>query len=443
MDRKLFYKIAAIVGMSILLLVPLSLIEGQIRDRSQRQHEVQQNIANSSAGEQTLVGPVILLEFRERVQEPTRDPDSGKITGTLSRIETQRRLISAESLDIDGAARVENRHRGIYQARLFHLDLANQAKLVIEPFTASAPERTLLDAEATLVLGVADPRGVDVDPEVTINGKPFHFVTPGNRLETGEALKMPQLIVPLGRIDPSKTSTFDVSFPLQLTGTSRLAIAPSAQSNRIHLKSDWPHPNFGGRFLPRERSVGTDGFDAQWAISHLARDFDRALDPRSGEALSIDFVDPVNVYLQSERAVKYGILFIVLTFAGFFLTEILRRAPIHPMQYLLVGLALAIFFLLLIALSEHLSFALAYGISSLACIALIGFYLAGALGGVRRGLAFAGGLTGLYGVLYGVLRSEDNALLMGALLLFAALGTTMLATRHVNWHRLSSNPDEA
>ncbi|MFV5216170.1 cell envelope integrity protein CreD [Azonexus caeni] len=443
MDRKLFYKIAAIVGMSILLLVPLSLIEGQIRERSQRQQEVQRNIANSAAGEQTLVGPVILLEFRERVQEPVRDPDSGKITGTVSRIETQRQLISAESLNIDGTARVENRHRGIYQARLFHLDLSNQAKLVIEPFTASAPERTLLDAEATLVLGVADPRGVDVDPEVTINGQPFRFITPGNRLETGEALKMPQLIVPLGRIDPSKTSAFDVSFPLQLTGTSRLAIAPSADSNRIHLKSDWPHPNFGGRFLPRERSVGADGFDAQWAISHLARDFDRALDPNSGEALSIDFVDPVNVYLQSERAVKYGILFIVLTFAGFFLIEILRRAPIHPMQYLLVGLALAIFFLLLIALSEHLSFALAYGLSSLACIALIGFYLAGALGGVRRGLAFAGGLTGLYGVLFGVLRSEDNALLMGAMLLFAALGTTMLATRHVNWHRLSSNPDEA
>lgn len=443
MDRKLLFKIIAVVVMSILLLVPLALIEGQIRDRSQRQHEVQQNIANSSAGAQTLVGPVILLEFRERVQEPTRDPASGKITGTVSRIATQRRLISAESLDIDGAARVENRHRGIYQARLFHLDLANQAKLVIEPFAASAPERTLIDAEATLVVGVSDPRGVDVDPEVTINGQPFRFITPGNRLETGEALKMPQLIVPLGRIDPSKTHSFDVRFPLQLTGTTRLAITPSADSNRIHLKSDWPHPNFGGRFLPRERSVGADGFDAQWAISHLARDFDQALDPTSGEALSIDFVDPVNVYLQSERAVKYGILFIVLTFAGFFLTEILRRAPIHPMQYLLVGLALALFFLLLIALSEQLSFALAYGLSSLACIALIGFYLAGALGGTRRGLAFAGGLTGLYGVLYGVLLSEDNALLMGALLLFTALGTIMLATRRVDWHSLAGKTEQA
>ena len=136
----------------------------------------------------------------------------------------------------------------------------------------------------------------------------------------------------------------------------------------------------------------------------------------------------------------------MLTFAGFFLTEILRRAPIHPMQYLLVGLALAIFFLLLIALSEHLSFVLAYGVSAAACIVLIAFYLAGALGGVRQGFAFGAGLTGLYGVLYGVLLSEDNSLLMGSLLLFLALGATMLATRRVDWYRLSgqiSEPEQA
>ncbi|MER2541150.1 MAG: inner membrane CreD family protein, partial [Azonexus sp.] len=170
----------------------------------------------------------------------------------------------------------------------------------------------------------------------------------------------------------------------------------------------------------------------------LARNFDAALKANSGEALSIDFIDPVNVYLQAERAVKYGVLFIALTFAGFFLTEILRRTPIHPMQYLLVGLALAIFFLLLIAFSEHLAFAAAYGIAATACIGLIAWYLAGALGGWRQGFAFGSGLTGLYGVLYGVLLSEDNALLMGSLLLFLALGAVMLATRRLNWYGLGN-----
>ena len=159
--------------------------------------------------------------------------------------------------------------------------------------------------------------------------------------------------------------------------------------------------------------------------------------------MSIDFIDPVNVYLQAERAVKYGVLFIALTFAGFFLTEILRRTPIHPMQYLLVGLALAIFFLLLISFSEHLSFALAYALAASACIGLISYYLAGALGGWRQGAAFGGGLVGLYGVLYGVLLSEDNALLMGSVLLFAALGTVMLTTRRLNWYSLGRQLSES
>jgi inner membrane protein len=442
MDRKLLFKILAIAFMSILLLIPLSLIEGQIRDRSQRQDEVQQSIANSAAGRQTVIGPVILLRYRERAPEIQRDSATGHTT-TATRVVEQSHLLAPKNLSIEGDAKVETRHRGIYQARLFHLDVNNRARFVIAPFAASAADRTLVDAEATLILGIADPRGVDLDPEVTINGRPFRFSTPDDKVKTGDSLHLPQLVIPLGQIDPTKANTFDVAFPLQLTGTTQLAIAPTGDANSVHLKSGWPHPNFGGRFLPRERSLGSSGFEARWEISHLARDFTKALDPNSGEALSVDFVDPVNVYLQSERAVKYGILFIALTFAGFFLTEILRESPIHFMQYLLVGLALAIFFLLLIALSEHLPFAVAYGASSLACIALIGAYLAGALGGARRGMAFAGGLTGLYGVLYGVLLSEDNALLMGALLLFIALGATMLATRRLDWHRLGNRVEEA
>jgi inner membrane protein len=235
----------------------------------------------------------------------------------------------------------------------------------------------------------------------------------------------------------SRPTTLDFDFPLQLTGTERLAIAPTGEANTIAIKSDWRHPSFGGRFLPRERVVGDDGFTARWEVSHLARNFPNTLAAAKGgpspEVLDILFVDPVNVYLQSERAVKYGILFIALTFAGFFLSEILRRSPIHPLQYLLVGLALAVFFLLLIALSEHLPFVAAYAIAASACIGLIGSYLAGALGDRRQGLAFAAALTGLYGVLYGVLLSEDNSLLMGSVLLFLALGAIMLATRRIDW----------
>lgn len=299
----------------------------------------------------------------------------------------------------------------------------------------------MIDAHLQLQLGISDPRGINNDPQIQINGKTYRFTSPANK--NGANNGLPQLSIDLGPLDLQQAARYDFKFPLQLTGTTRLAIAPSGEANHISLKSAWPHPNFGGRFLPTSRNVSQQGFDAQWEISHLARNFEATQNPASGEVLSIDFVDPVNVYLQAERAVKYGVLFIVLTFAGFFLSEILRRAPIHPMQYLLVGLALAIFFLLLIALSEHLPFFVAYALSAAACIGLIAFYLAGALGGWRQGSAFGAGLTGLYGVLYSVLLSEDNSLLMGSLLLFVALGTTMLATRKLDWYRLGNNLQEA
>ena len=441
MDKKLLFKIAAICFMSLVLLVPLGLIEGQIRDRSQRQSEVQASIANSAAGEQTLVGPVIAVHYREQIEVPAPEGETDK--SRLVKILDRTLMLPPEELVMNGETVVETRNRGIYQARLFRLGLATSGRFTIKPLIEAREGGRILDARAQLVLGISDPRGVNNTPEVLINGKSHRFGSPGSKGKGEADNSIRRLSIDLGALDIQRESRFDFSFPLQLTGTARLAIAPTGESNRIDLKSAWPHPNFGGRFLPNSRTVSKDGFAARWEISHLARNFEATLNPARGELLSIDFVDPVNVYLQSERAVKYGVLFIVLTFAGFFLTEILRRSPIHPMQYLLVGLALAIFFLLLIAFSEHLPFYAAYGLSAVACIGLIATYLAGALGGARQGLAFGGGLTGLYGVLYGVLLSEDNALLMGSVLLFLALGTTMLATRRLNWYRLGAqlNPD--
>ena len=438
MDKKLLFKIAAICFMSLLLLVPLGLIEGQIRERSQRQNEVQASIANSAAGEQTLVGPVIAVHYREQIEVPIPEGEAGMAGKSRLQVVDRSLLLPPETLNMSGETLVETRNRGIYQARLFRLGLASSGRFVVKPLNEARSGGRILEASAQLLLGIADPRGVNNDPEVLINGKTYRFASPGSKGKGEPESAVRRLSIELGPLDIQRESRFDFSFPLQLTGTARLAIAPTGEANHIELKSAWPHPNFGGRFLPGSRTVNKDGFGARWEISHLARNFEATLNPARGEYLSIDFVDPVNVYLQSERAVKYGVLFIALTFAGFFLTEILRRSPIHPMQYLLVGLALAIFFLLLIAFSEHLPFYAAYGLSAVACIGLIATYLAGALGGLRQGLAFGGGLTGLYGVLYGVLLSEDNALLMGSVLLFLALGATMLATRRLNWYRLGA-----
>ena len=443
MDRKLLYKIAAICIMSFFLLVPLALIKEQIRERSQRQNEVQASIANSAAGEQVLVGPVIAVHYREQVEVLIPEGEAGQAGKSRLQVVERTLMLPPEMLSMAGETVVETRHRGIYQARLFRLGLATSGRFVIKPLIEAHSGGRILEASARLVLGIADPRGVNNDPEVLINGKTHRFASPGSKGKGDQESGVRHLSIDLGPLDIQRESRFDFSFPLQLTGTARLAIAPTGEANHIEMKSAWPHPNFGGRFLPTVRTVSKDGFGASWDISHLARNFEATLNPARGEVLSIDFVDPVNVYLQSERAVKYGVLFIALTFAGFFLTEILRRSPIHPMQYLLVGLALAIFFLLLIAFSEHLPFYAAYGLSAVACIGLIATYLSGALGGARQGFAFGAGLTGLYGVLYGVLLSEDNALLMGSVLLFLALAATMLATRHLDWYRLGGQSNAA
>jgi inner membrane protein len=233
---------------------------------------------------------------------------------------------------------------------------------------------------------------------------------------------------------------FDI--PLDLVGSQDLSLAPVAEETEVTLQAPWPSPSFNGRYLPIRRQVDDKGFTASWKVSSLARNLDAILQEGGGEklqeAFGVSFMDPVNVYLQAERAVKYGLLFVGLTFASFFLFELLRRLRIHPMQYLLVGLALALFFLLVISLSEHIPFLWAYVAASAASILLLGTYLTRVLGGLARGAGFAAGLCVLHAVLYGLLSSEDNALLMGAILLFAALAAVMTATRSLDWYGLGN-----
>ncbi len=433
MQKKLLHKLLAIGILSLLLLIPLSMVESQIAARSARQADVTKNIAESAAGAQIIVGPVISVRYRERIERRTREEGSGRETTSHEVVERTRVFPLQRSTSAATCASIPSAAASIRAA----LSPGGPGQREWRRSAQARPgQGDLVDARATLVLGISDPRGVEDDPEVRVNGVAHRLVT-----GTAGGLGGQGAHVPLGEFDPLAGATYEFAMPLNLTGLEQLAIAPTANATRVTLKSPWPHPSFQGRFLPQTRSVTKEGFEATWQVSHLTRNFDRAIKAGegsgTGETLGVGLIDPVNVYLKSERAVKYGILFVVLTFAAFFLTEILRQLPIHPMQYLLVGLALAIFFLLLVALSEHLDFMAAYAISSTACVALIGMYLAGALGSRLRGAAFGAGIAALYGVLYGVLASEDNALLMGTLLLFLALDTTMLTTRKLDWYRVA------
>jgi inner membrane protein len=238
---------------------------------------------------------------------------------------------------------------------------------------------------------------------------------------------------------------------LKLAGTERLNVIPVGVDTRVSMRSPWPHPSFIGRFLPESRNVGAQGFDAAWAVSHFSTNMKEVFQScATGQCadlqntqFGVSFLQPVDIYSLTDRALKYGILFIGLTFGVFFLFEILRRMAIHPVQYGLVGLSLAVFYQLLISLSEHMAFNTAYLIAAAASISLITFYVCYVLKSVLRGLGFGCVLSLLYAMLLLILKSEDHSLLMGSILVFLALSSAMYLTRNVDWYRLAESRNVA
>ena len=225
-----------------------------------------------------------------------------------------------------------------------------------------------------------------------------------------------------------------------------ISFVPVGEDARVNLTSPWQHPEFFGRFLPVHRSIDASGYHAIWRVSAFASNItELAGKCQHGNCAGLftsDFgvkhIEPVDVYLQAERSVKYGLLFIILSFVAFFVFEILKKLPIHGIQYTLVGFAIAVFYLLLLSLSEHIAFHLAYAIATVCCVGLLQFYLTWVLRGYKPALVFSGLLSALYGILYVIISAEDFALLMGSLLCFVALGIIMAITRRIDWYAESS-----
>jgi inner membrane protein len=421
---------AIIVGvLMLLLLVPLGMINDTVKDRQNYRQQAVASVAESYAGPQTLAGPVLVVPYSETVQVTETDAYGKQVTRQRSR--ALRWLVFPAQLSLQGTVEPAVRKRGLHEVRVYELQSRLTARF--EHTLPADPAGVRSIGNPFLSFAIADVRGLAGTPALQLDGKPLALAQGigGHRPGGGLHAALPAM-------QSGQRVAFDIALQSSLDGTESLAIVPIADSNHITLRSSWPHPQFAGRFLPRSQRVGADGFQAQWDISSLAAgsqgqylqaDKDAGLD-----ALRLGLVDPVNIYSQVDRASKYGILFVLLTFVGFFMFELLKRLPIHPVQYGLVGLALAIFFLLLLSLSEHLAFWLSYLIASLACIGLLGVYLSAVLRSHARGWGFAAGLTLLYAALYGLLVSEDNALVLGSLMLFVILASLMLVTRRIDWY---------
>lgn len=435
-----------VVGVLVLaLMIPLLMLHGLVEERQARGREVAEEIARASAGPQRLVGPLLVVEADVWAPVPRKDaawdgaegtaPPAGELRATGK---THRYLVPPRRLQAEGALRVERRGRSLFQVPLFHLEGRLQG--AFEHQVPALPTGELRPRRAWLALGLGDSRGLRAQ-QLRVDGRLLEPApgTPLAWLPEGIQAELPleALAGPMA---------FDLA--LELAGTESLDFVPAGTETQLALTGDWPHPGFGGRYLPVESEVGDAGFRARWALSGLSSRVPMALAacaPAEGgceglEAgpIGLRLVDPVDRYLMTERAMKYALLFLVLVFGAVFLVEALAAVPVHIVQYGLTGLALGMFYLLLLSLSEHLGFGPAYGLAALACAGLLAYYLAGVLGGRGRGLAFGAGLLALYAVLYALLRAEDHALLVGSGLLFAALATVMVLTRRVDWQRLGA-----
>ena len=445
----LFFKVVMIALITLLISIALSMIEGKIKERSNQQADVQNDIARSASGEQNLAGPFIVLQYKLRTHTQIQD-DKGNVK-VIEKIEgPYEQIVAPKALKIDGNAEVETRSRGIYKAMLYNLNSNISGSFhVPEGYGINKPLVDIIPISASVQMSVSDARGLRNTPKIKLNNAEIEFEA-GASNSLGNGISAHFKIV-----DFAQAYDFDFSFPLEVQGMNSLSVTPVGKTTEMKLTSSWPHPSFTGSYLPRSRVITDKGFRAEWQVSGLARNnhtnqsmpiqqaVAQDLAIAAGQAVtgadgfSVGFIEPVNIYQQAERAVKYGIMFIVLLFAAFFLFEMLLKLPIHPMQYLLVGLAMAMFFLLLISLSEHISFLNAYITAGFSCVVLIGVYLTGLLKARKPAWLFASGIAMLYVLLYGVLQSEDNALVMGALVLFGGLATVMLLTRKLDWYNLN------
>jgi inner membrane protein len=420
------------------------MVRGTIEERQAYRNEAVESIARSYAGAQSILGPVLVVPYVETVEEEKTAPN-----GDVRKVLVERKgtwTFFPETLAMEATLKPDTRKRGLHEVRVYELATHAVAHLRAGIPADADPARPRRIGQPTLGLIVADVRGLVGTPTLRIDGRALPLLA-GSAVP-GFGGVHARLPVPRA----GETLTLPVTMDFVLGGTESLAIVPIAKDNRFALASTWPHPRFGGSFLPRTRNVDASGFRASWEISSLATGAQSEFlsgiklpvvgdDAKTDglDAIAISLVDPVNIYVQADRATKYGFLFVLLTFVGFFMFELIKALPIHPIQYVLVGLALAIFFLLLVSLSEHIPFGRAYLISAVACIGLLGTYLAAVLRSTARGLGFAAMLATLYAALYGLLVSEDNALVLGAGLLFVILATIMVATRKVDWYALQGS----
>lgn len=430
----------------LVLLIPLGLVMGVADERQRYYREVVTDIAQSYGHAQSLAGPFLVVPAVDRVT--TEDAEGRTVVRSL---ETQHVLLP-DHLGLEVKVQHQYRARAIYRVPVFEAEvqLAGNLPTIDRAAVERAHHRVFWD-KAYLVLGISDTRALRGNSDFRIAERTLPLM-PGTGLSwlhsgvqvplTDEAPSGEQpddkeingWSLPTGAQAPGYSGQpFEVT--LNLAGTERFAALPVGNQNEINMRASWPHPKFEGAFLPASHEIGPDGFSARWEVTALARGVPQSFSMRreserfvAAEA-AVSLHEPVTQYTSVDRGLKYGVLFIALTFLAVLCFELLTGARLHLVQYGVVGVALVLFYLVLLSLSEHASFLVSYLVASAVIVAMLGLYARSITGSHRHGFGFALLQGVLYWTLYVLLQLEDYALLTGTTVLVVGLAALMFVTR--------------
>ncbi len=422
-------KALIIAGLMVFLLIPTILINDLVKEREARQDEAFKEVSSKWAETQTLAGPFVTIPYVEYIKDST---------GVVKKYKQYIHILP-DQLNISGNISPEKRYRGIFEIVVYNSNLSFKGSFSnLTTFNTDIPRANILFDQAFVSFGITDLRGIKENVQLHWANETMNF---NSGVETQDVIQSGiNIPIQLSATDTlNKVTNF--SFNLNLNGSQFLYFSPVGKETIVNITSNWKTPSFSGAFLPDKRTVTEKGFNAFWKVLHLNRNFPqmwRNSDYNiSTSAFGISLIVPVDSYTKTDRSIKYAILIIGLTFLTFFFLELINNKPVHPLQYILVGFALCIFYVLLLSISEHISYNLSYLIASVMTIGLISWYSASILRDKKLAYLIAGDLVILYGFIFCLIQLEDYALLMGSLGLFTILAIVMHFSRKIDWASLT------
>lgn len=421
-----------ITGVLILfMMIPALLVQDLVKERKQRQDEVIAEVAGKWASQQVISGPYLVIPYTQSI-----DAGAGKTT-----LVEKTMIVLPETLRVQGTVQPQFKRRGIYKVALYGSNLNLSGSFNLGEVMPAAGENIHWD-QAALCLGVSDTRGIEAQPVATFAGAilPLGSGLPANNLATKGAS------VAVNLAGSEKNASIAFSIPFRLRGSESMQVIPTGKTTSVNIQSPWHSPSFTGKFLP-EYTLNKKGFEAHWNILHFNRDFPQVWknQPYEAEAFSFGFslIQPTDHYAKTMRSVKYAILFIGLTFGFFFLLEALQGHRVHPVQYILTGIALVVFYTLLLSFGEIIDFNLAYAIAALATTGLITVYGKHLFASWKNAAILGGFLGSLYAFIFVLIQLEDTSLLAGSIGLFVLVAIAMYLSRKIKWYNDADEKEAA